>query len=274
MLQGSGPTDRDSGGYFPPIRDHFLSTGLAVLSWDKPGIGESTGHWTRQTLFDRADDALAAIDFLPLQPEVDPARVGIWGHSQGGWVGPLAASQCPDLAFLIANSGPGIPVQEQDIHGIEHTMRAGGAPDEDVQQALAFMRAIHNAAIQGMPYDQVAAKYLEPARDAPGFDYFGEVGPDVWNFFVINAQRPYDPVATLELINCPILAIFGEEDPLLPVEQSVRVFDAARATDPDRDITTVVFPDANHRIKVDDSFAPGYFETMTDWIWDRIGPTK
>ena len=64
MLQGSGPTDRDSGGYFPPIRDHFLSTGLAVLSWDKPGIGESTGHWTRQTLFDRADDALAAIDFF------------------------------------------------------------------------------------------------------------------------------------------------------------------------------------------------------------------
>jgi uncharacterized protein len=271
MLQGSGPTDRNSGGYFPPIRDRFVSTGLAVLCWDKPGIGGSTGHWTRQTLFDRANDALAGIDFLRKQEEIDANRVGIWGHSQGGWVGPLAASQCPDLAFLIANSGPGIPAQEQDLWGVEHTMREDGASDEDIAHALDFMKAMHKAALQGMAYEEVATKYLEPARGAPGFDYFGEVGPELWNFFVLNAQRPYDPVATLELIECPILAIFGEADPLLPVEQSVRVFEAARAPDLDRDITTVIFPGANHRIKIDDEFAPGYFETMTDWIWDRLG---
>jgi dipeptidyl aminopeptidase/acylaminoacyl peptidase len=276
MLQGSGPTDRDSGGYFPPIRDRFLSTGLAVLSWDKPGIGESTGHWTRQTLFDRADDALAAIDFFRRQPEVDPARVGIWGQSQGGWVGPLAASHCPDLAFLIANSGPGIPAHQQDLYGIEHTLRANGVSEGDIERALSGMLAIHTAAINSMPYDEVSAKYLEPARGTPAFEYFGEVGPDLWNFFVINAQRPYDPVATLELVECPILAIFGEADTLVPVEVSVRVYEAARSSSHDRDITTVVFPGANHRIRLGDplEFAPGYFETMTEWIWDRIGPAK
>jgi dipeptidyl aminopeptidase/acylaminoacyl peptidase len=271
MLQGSGPTDRDSGDYFPPIRDHYISTGLAVLSWDKPGVGESTGHWTRQTLFDRADDSLAGVEFLRKSDGIDPNRVGIWGHSQGGWVGPLAASHCPDLAFVIANSGPGIGAQDQDLYGIEHTMREEGASDDDVSQALDFMRAIHAAAIQGMPYEEVAAKYIEPARGAPGFDYFGEVGPELWNFLVINIQRPFDPVSTLELISCPILAIFGERDTLVPVELSVRVYESARKNAPGRDITTLVFPDANHRIKIDGEFAPGYLTAMTDWIWDRIG---
>jgi dipeptidyl aminopeptidase/acylaminoacyl peptidase len=273
MLQGSGPADRDSGGYFPPIRDHFLSRGLAVLSWDKPGIGGSTGHWTRQTAFDRADDAIAALDWLRARPGIDRDRVGIWGHSQGGWIGPLAASQYPDLAFLIVNSGPGIRAQEQDLYGVEHTLRANGASDADVDRGLTFMRALHEAGLRGAPYDEVAAQLIEPARGTPEFDYFGEVGPDLWYFLVRSLQRPFDPVPALENVTCPILAIFGENDTLVPVEKSVRVFESARATVPDRDITTLVFPGADHRIKLGDppDFAPGYLEAMTDWIWDRIG---
>jgi pimeloyl-ACP methyl ester carboxylesterase len=272
MLQGSGPTDRDSNGHFPPLRDNFVGSGLAVLSWDKPGVGESTGHWTRQTLFDRADDAIAALDWLRDQPGIDRDRFGIWGHSQGGWVGPLAASQYHDLAFLIVNSGPTIGAQAQDLYGIEHTMRTNGASDDDVQRALAFMSAIHDAAIRGAVFDEVSTQLFEPARGAPGFDYFGEIGPEEWNFFVINAQRPYDPAPTLERISCPILAIFGEADTLVPVDLSVHAFESARKNVADRDITTLVFPGANHRIKLGDppEFAPGYLDAMTEWIWDRI----
>jgi pimeloyl-ACP methyl ester carboxylesterase len=271
MLQGSGPADRDSGGYFPPIRDHFVSTGLAVLSWDKPGIGESTGHWTDQTFFDRADDAIAGLDSLRTHAAIDDAHVGIWGHSQGGWVGPLTASQYPDLAFLVVNSGPGVDAHVQDLYGTEHTMRARGASDDEVALALEFMRSLHDAALQGIPFEEVATRLLEPARGAPGFDYFGEVDPAEWNFLVVNSQRLYEPVEPLERIRCPILAIFGEADVLVPVDVSVKIFESAQASAPNRDITTVVFPGADHRIKIDGEFAPGYFEAITDWIWDRIG---
>ena len=61
MLQGSGVADRESVGFFPPIRAAFLDAGVGVLSWDKPGVGESSGDWRARTLFDRADEALAAI---------------------------------------------------------------------------------------------------------------------------------------------------------------------------------------------------------------------
>ncbi|HET9017671.1 MAG TPA: CocE/NonD family hydrolase, partial [Thermomicrobiaceae bacterium] len=64
MLQGSGPADRDSDGYFPPIRDTFLGAGLAVLSWDKPGIGGSGGDWRERTLRDRAHEAVDALAWL------------------------------------------------------------------------------------------------------------------------------------------------------------------------------------------------------------------
>src|SRR5262249_6629485 len=57
MLQGAGPAGRDSGGYFPPIRDAFLSRGIAAFSFDKPGIGGSSGNWRQYALMDRADQA-------------------------------------------------------------------------------------------------------------------------------------------------------------------------------------------------------------------------
>jgi uncharacterized protein len=271
MIQGSGPTDRDSEGYFPPIRDHFLSHGLAVLSWDKPGIGESTGHWTQQTFFDRADEALAGIAWLRNHESIDPDRVGLWGQSQGGWVGPLAASQTRDLAILIVNSGPTIAALDQDLYGVEHTLREDGVSEEDIQEALQFFRRFHEAARQGVPYEQVAS-LLNEVRDTPGFDYFGEVSPELWHFFVINVQRPYDPIPPLSKITCPILALYGELDPLIPVQESARVFRSVDAPAEDRPVTVQIFPGANHRIKVGEPrvFAPGYLETMTDWIWQKI----
>ena len=42
LLQGSGPEDRDCGGYFPAIRDRLLGHGIATLSYDKPGVGGSS----------------------------------------------------------------------------------------------------------------------------------------------------------------------------------------------------------------------------------------
>src|SRR6476646_8265081 len=86
MLQGSGPADRDSGGYFPPIRETFLSRGIATYSFDQPGIGGSSGDWRRYALAGRTDQALAAIALLRAHEEIDPQRIGVWGQSQGGWL--------------------------------------------------------------------------------------------------------------------------------------------------------------------------------------------
>lgn len=268
MLQGSGTTNRDAEGYFLPIREEFLRRGVAVLSWDKPGVGGSSGDWRLRTLFDRADEALDAIAWLREQPGIDPARVGIWGHSQGGWIGPLAASQSPDVAFLIINSGPGIGPFDQDLYGVEHTLRRDGTPEEEIAEALVFMNALHDAAVRQLPYEQVATTLLEPARGTPGATYFGELAEQDWPFFVLNAQRPYDPVASLERITCPVLALFGERDPLVPAAESAKIFERAFAVAGNTDVTIHIFPDADHRIRTGDplAFAPGYLTLMGEWL--------
>ncbi|MGA7669937.1 MAG: alpha/beta fold hydrolase [Nitrolancea sp.] len=271
MLQGSGAEDRDSGGYFPPIRNHFIENGLAVFSWDKPGIGGSEGDWRQRTLFDRSDEALDALAWLREQQGVDPERVGVWGHSQGGWVGPLVASRSRDVAFLVVNSGPGVTLEAQDLYGMEHILRRDGVPQAEIEQALGWMRALHDAARAGTPFEQVNADLFKPNRGTAAETYFGQISPEDWPFFVLNFERPYDPVAALEQITCPMLALFGEFDPLVPVEESARIFEeAARAAD-NHDLTIHIFPGADHRIRVGDAlhFASGYLETMSDWLRRR-----
>ncbi len=275
MLQGSGPSDRESWGYFPPIRDAFLGCGVVVLSWDKPGIGESTGNWTEQTFFDRAGEAAAALRFLRTQPGIEPQRTGIWGHSQGGWIGPQVASRDSDLSFLIVNSGPGVNVHAQDLYGIEHTLRKNHASEVEIREALAFMEAMHDAAIAGMSFPEVNAALLRPAEGTAGGTYFGEISPELWRFLCLNAQKLFEPVDALEKISCPTLALFGEEDPLVPVATSIDIFEAAFARPGAPSLTVCVFPGADHRIGagIAGEFAPGYLETMSEWLTGQVAGT-
>ena len=84
FIHGSGPAGRDGLTMFPPMWETFAQRGIASLSWDKPGVGESSGDWRFQSAIDRAQESLAAIQFLQQHPEIDASRIGFWGSSQAG----------------------------------------------------------------------------------------------------------------------------------------------------------------------------------------------
>jgi len=93
LIHGDGAQDRWSqGGYLPLVND-LLAKGIAVYSWDKPGVGESRGNWLAQTMRDRSDEATVALKTLKKQPELLQSRFGFLGFSQAGWVVPQAAMQ-------------------------------------------------------------------------------------------------------------------------------------------------------------------------------------
>src|SRR5437899_7010217 len=83
MVGGSGPTDRHNDVFFPPIREHLLASGVAVLSYDKRGVGGSTGSWLTSGYDALADDTVAAVRTLRSQPDI--SSVGLFGHSEGAW---------------------------------------------------------------------------------------------------------------------------------------------------------------------------------------------
>ncbi len=272
MLQGSGPADRDSGGYFPPIRDAFLSRGIAAYSFDKPGIGGSSGDWRQYALAGRTDQALAAIALLREHDAIDPQRVGVWGQSQGGWLVQMIASRLPDLAFAVANSGAGIGVEQQDRYGCEHTMRAEGKPEDQIGRAIAFINAVHAAALRGDDYAMVERQLLETARAEPWYDYLTIDDEEDWGLMCRFVSERYEPAEALARARCPFLAIFGALDVLVPVWESAAIYGRALREAGNRDATIVIFPQGNHRILVAETgeFASGYLDLLADWVARRV----
>lgn len=117
-VTGSGPTTRE---YLPELQALLLHSGVAVLAYDKRGIGASGGTYpgespTEATIDQLARDAAATARLLAHRPEIDPARVGLAGHSQAGWIMPLAASREPTIRFLVAFSGPAVSADENDLY--------------------------------------------------------------------------------------------------------------------------------------------------------------
>jgi dipeptidyl aminopeptidase/acylaminoacyl peptidase len=125
-IHGSPPLTRNDI-YNLRISHFFVQHGYAVLRYDKRGAGESTGKYPgvgtedgEAALNDLADDALAGVEFLKNHDLVDPDRIGLAGHSQAGWIIPLAASKSPDVAFMLISSGPTCTVG-QEIYSSELT---------------------------------------------------------------------------------------------------------------------------------------------------------
>jgi pimeloyl-ACP methyl ester carboxylesterase len=269
MLQGSGAADRDNNGYFPPIREHFIRHGLAVLGYDKPGVGGSSGDWRRETLHDLAEHAVTAVRFLRSREGIAADLVGLWGHSEGGWVA-LAAAAAGDLPFVVAQSAPGITPMEQVAYAVEHEMRRDGFAEHEIARGVACSRALLEAARADVPFEQVDKAVLRDARGKSWYGYLEVGNADDWGFLLGMAKLAFDPVQVLERIACPVLATFGERDVLLPASTSAEIFAQALERAGNRDVTIEVFAGADHRIRTaEGEFAPGYLDLVTTWILRR-----
>src|SRR5271168_4367041 len=149
IFHGSGPQARDSF-----MGRWFAKLGIACLTYDKRGVGESTGDFQKVAFPALVDDGLAAISLLKTRKDIDAHRIGVWGLSQGGWLGPLAASQSKDVAFVIAVSGPGVSPGEQMIVYYANELRAQGLPEGEIQQAGVLRREIYNYLFIGTGYEK------------------------------------------------------------------------------------------------------------------------
>jgi pimeloyl-ACP methyl ester carboxylesterase len=261
MIPGSGPADRDNDVYFPSIRAGVLDRGIAVASFDKRGVGGSTGDWRAVGPAEQAADVAAQLTCLNKTPGVDPARIGLFGHSQGGWVVLEAAAADPSLAFVITNSGPGVTMACQERFATEAHMSAGGAPAEAVAGALATQDALMALVRDGADFETVQAI---AGGDGPG-------PRDAAELDHVRRWLDHDPRPALERLTSPLLAIFGDEDLNVPVGESIAVFRAARAGRPGG-LDIVTLPGADHRLQSGDppAFHPAYEPMLGDWIASKL----
>ena len=125
IVHGDGPIQRDAAGYYQPFVEILNRAGYAVASWDKPGVGDSTGNWLNQSMSQRSDELQQAIAHLRKMPDINDNQIGLLGFSQAGWVMPKALLADDRLSFMIAIS-PAINWQQQARYLTQSRMLSEG----------------------------------------------------------------------------------------------------------------------------------------------------
>lgn len=281
--------------YFRALADTFVPAGIGVFYYDKRN--EGTDRAEKSSFDNLAGDALAAVEVLRGREDVDSLAVGLWGHSQGGWIAPLAASRSPHVRFVVTVGGPGVGPLEQTLYSQRNGDRRRGLSEDDVDAADRLRRTL--ALYYAHPTEpgwRAAQHALDEARRMPWFPRarFQElqgVGdslasparirelerkyPDVFQLYT--EQVPYDPVPALKGVAVPLLAIYGGADQVVPVDRSIAAFRDAFDTSGRRSLLTIhVFPGANHAVLMGSdglNFAPGYLESLSTWVRDAAKGT-
>lgn len=284
LFHGSGAQKRDLF-----TARWFAEQGLAALAYDKRGVGESTGNFRTVPFMELCDDGLAAIDYLKSRKEIDAKRIGVWGLSQGGWLGPLAASRSPEVSFVIAVSGPGVSPGEQMIVYYANELRSEGVTESDVQEASVLRRDIWNYLSTSGGYEKAKAE-LEQGRTKRWYkqvkaqqdDLFGPLQtpaelskPEHPGFNWFQHEMNYDPVRTLRMVRVPALFLFGDKDQLIPVAESVGAIRRVLAEEGHRNYTIQEFPNDDHVMRLVSSegygeIDPEYLQTMRVWLATHV----
>ena len=187
--------------FWKDLSDILLEMGYAVLFIEKRGVNGSEGNWQKNTIKGRAKDVKAGIDFLKNLDHIDTSKIGLLGHSQGGWVIQQAAVDYrDDVSFIINLSGAASSVIEQEIDNLSGEWRCNGMDEKKVikkSKSLRFKLKMFRA-----------------------FSWLIKTN----HFSRIIRHDPQKKI--LAGIECPVLAIYGENDVLVPIEKNIKSMEA------------------------------------------------
>ena len=297
MITGSGPQDRDEGLFghrpFAVIADAVTRAGVVVLRVDDRGVGGSGGDLAQATYDDLVSDIEAGVAFLKARPDIDGKRVGLFGHSEGGYLAPLAAARGADPAFVIMMAGPS--VSGEKVLELQNRLILGlaGEPDIEVDAQIRFLQELEDA-LQREAYDEAGSLVetrvteqfaAQPESERPSADTKAQIVSAQQENVVSPYFRSfilYDPQPALRQLDKPVLAFYGNLDVQVPPVQSVGPLRFALRTAGNDDVTIKVFDGLNHLMQpavkggideyaqIETTIAPEVLTTVTDWLKEHL----
>jgi dienelactone hydrolase len=267
FLHGSGAEGRWASRY---LAQKFARAGFVALIYDKRGVGQSTGDWRTSGFEELAGDAVAGVRFLAAQPEVDAARIGVYGHSQGGTISPLVAARAGDLAFVIASAASGLDPAEVEIYSIGNSIGLADLPAAERSDAESFVRELVEVAYKGKDraaLDAMTARFR-------GRDWFFAPPPPGDAYWTISPKvAAYRPQDHWRAVRAPVLLAFGAHDQRVPPQRSIDAIAAALKAGGNPKLTVKISPNAGHAFHIVPQTppngwpkrAPDYADTLTGW---------
>ncbi|HLL75042.1 MAG TPA: alpha/beta fold hydrolase [Pyrinomonadaceae bacterium] len=268
MITGSGQQTRDSQipmpgleGYrpFKQIAEHLAARGIAVLRVDDRGVGGSTGKETLEsaTTSGFADDTRAQIAFLRGRREIDPDRIALVGHSEGGSIALMVASSDPRVRCVVLMGAMGKTGLEVNLEQQEYALsQAPGFTEERKAQLREQQRQILRAVVEG---GDVSAMPADFRRFLPWFKEF----------------LTFDPLPLVRRLQQPVLILQGGLDRQITPEHASLLERAARGGG-NRDVQSRVFPRLNHLFLLAETGAWSEYSSLvttslSDDVLDTLG---
>jgi hypothetical protein len=249
-------------------------------------VGASEGDFDRTTTRDSVDDLGHAVAFLRARPEVDRARIGLMGHSEGSHISADAAAADPTIAFCVMMTPAGVADEATLETELFRAARAVGGepidPDLTLSRVLDLTRIEREA---GSTADAVAGvrAYMTPGLEA------GRIPVDRFEWRLALAASPwrrnwiaYDHLAGLRALTCPTLVVLAGQDLQTAPRRHAPAIETALAGR--LNARTVTLPGLNHLLQhavtgapseyrdITESLAPEVLATVCDWIAKVASP--
>ena len=246
---------RHLAGILPP-------RGIAVLRYDRRGDDVP--------FEDQVADANSAIDSLRARADIDSARIGLWGFSQGAWIAPLVAAESDRIAFLVLLASTGVSPAEQMRYGtVKHARRAGYG--DDVARRILELRAKFEDFERGRLSRGEAQRAIDEVADESWFEhaYVRRELRDEPGFW---PDMDFDPAAVFARVRVPTLLFYGEDDEWQPIDASIEAWRHAGLDD----LTIVRLPKTGHAPTIGpvDEISPEYERSLIAWLADRVGSRR
>ena len=267
LVPGSAPVDRDATMFGVPVFGHLArglsDAGFLVVRYDKRGIGQSGGRSESATLADYAEDLREVVRYLDDRDDVHRDQIAVVGHSEGGWVGLLAAAREDKIAAVALLATPGIGGADLVLEQQQSELTRLAVSETERQQKSDLQRRIHAAVTGDGSWDDVPDA-LRRQADTPSFKSFLEFEPD----------------AAIRRVRQPMLVVQGELDQRVPAYHADRLVRTATARSrPESTVAVVRLAGLDHRLTSASSavvepsvgaagpqVAPRVVESLADWL--------
>lgn len=287
LIAGSGRNNRDETvmGHSPflVLADYLTQKGIVVLRTDKRGVGKSGGDYATATTSDFANDAEAGVAYLVTRPEVDPHKIGLIGHSEGGVIAPMVATADPSVAFIVLMAGSGVPGIDIIVEQTLRISEAGGQSHEEAEKGAAEERKILTLVEQEKDDAELAKKLREVLA--------GKVPEATLNAQIKALSSPwyrefiqYDPSTALSKVKCPVLALIGEKDLQVPPDLNLPAIRKALEISGNKNVEVDELPGLNHLFQpaktgapseyseIETTISPIALEKIASWILKQASP--
>ncbi len=300
LITGSGQQDRDETilGHkpFAVLADALTRDGFIVLRVDDRGIGNSTGNFATSTSADFVKDVNASIDYLKTRREVNDKKVGLLGHSEGGMIAPVVASQRKDIDFVVLLAAPGVKIIDLMAEQNAAILKSSGVNAsiaENFKPAYKQIVTIIETAPDTATARQNLTKYVDDwyaKTDSTTLKVFGfrsandkyeyvndllaEYSNPWFKYFLQFDPQPY----LTNLKKVKVLALNGSKDIQVVSQQNLPAIQSALVEGETKTFEVKELPGLNHLFQtcnrctvmeygqLQETISPVAVQTITDWL--------